>query len=108
MEHRHVLLADLEMGVDIGADRGQFNLMAKEWTPQGSVIAFEPISKAAGKFREMMRENLKIFIHQAAIGPEAGQMTIHVPASDDPSSLLPLIHSTINYFREPMKSGQNQ
>jgi len=57
VEHRHVLLADLEMGVDIGANWEQFTLMAKEWTPQGSVIAFEPLSKAAGKFREMMREN---------------------------------------------------
>lgn len=87
-EHHHILVENLEIVVDIGANRGQFTLAAREWAPQASVIAFEPLPEAAGKFREVMRGNLKVIIHQAAIGPEAGQTTIHVSASDDSSSLL--------------------
>ncbi len=87
-EHRHVLGSDLATIIDIGANRGQFALAAKKWAPKALVIAFEPLTAAAHKFRQVFRGTSGIIFHQAAIGPQSCSTTIHVSAADDSSSLL--------------------
>jgi len=89
-EHRQVLKANLAMVVDIGANRGQFAMAVRRWAPTARVIAFEPLAEAANCFRKVFHRDSRVIIHQAAIGPEAGETTIHVAAVDDSSSLLPI------------------
>ena len=87
-EHRQVLRQDLGAVVDVGANRGQFSLAVRRWTPRAQVIAFEPLSGPAARFRKVFRGDSKVILHQAAIGTETGEAIIHVSAADDSSSLL--------------------
>ena len=90
IEHRQVLAAELATVVDIGANRGQFTLAVRRWAPSARVFAFEPLPGPSALFRKVFRDDSRVILHQAAIGSEAGDATIHVSAADDSSSLLPI------------------
>lgn len=96
-EHRANLTADLETVVDIGANRGQFALAVRRWSPKARVIAFEPLTKATASFRKVLGDS-KVTLHQAAIGPEAGMTVLHVAGADDSSSLLPISSLQVSLF----------
>ena len=89
-EHRHVFKTNLETVVDIGANRGQFALAVRRWAPKARIVSFEPLNDAANTFRNVFKKDSGVILHQAAIGPQAGEATIHVTAADDSSSLLPI------------------
>jgi len=89
-EHRQILSPNIATVVDIGANRGQFSLAARRWAPRARVIAFEPLSGPAARFGKVFQGDYSVILHQAAIGPETGEATIHVSAADDSSSLLPI------------------
>jgi FkbM family methyltransferase len=89
-EHRHILAPGLSTVVDIGANRGQFSLAARRWAPEARVFAFEPLAGPAAVFCKVFADDSKINFFQAAVGPQAGETTIHVSGDDDSSSLLPI------------------
>ena len=89
-EHQRIFTIELATVVDVGANRGQFALAVSRWAPKARVIAFEPLAEAADCFRKVFQGDLKVTLHQAAIGPVGGEATIHVAAADDSSSLLPI------------------
>ena len=94
VEHRPVLSCDLAAVVDIGANRGQFALAAREYAPQARIISFEPLPGPAGTFRRLFAGDPMVTLQETAIGPENGETTIHVAADDDSSSLLPMALQT--------------
>jgi FkbM family methyltransferase len=91
IEHE-VLLKTLEFAtvVDIGANRGQFALVARHCFPDAHIIAFEPLASAAERFRNALRGDGLVTLHHVAIGPTKEEATMHVTAEDDSSSLLPV------------------
>lgn len=89
-EHRCLLSDDLGTVIDIGANKGQFALAVRQWAPKAWIIGFEPLPDAAATFRKVFQGESKVTLHQAAIGPGAGEATIHVSRADDSSSLLPI------------------
>ena len=89
-EHRQVLRSDLAAVIDIGANRGQFALAVKRWSPGARIIAFEPLSAPADRFRKVFQGDSRVTLHRVAIGPAAGDATIHVSGCDDSSSVLPI------------------
>ena len=76
--------------IDIGANRGQFALVARHCFPDASVISFEPLPGPARVFRAVFGEDSGVVLHEAAIGPQSENRTINVSAHDDSSSLLPI------------------
>jgi len=76
--------------VDIGANRGQFALVAHTLIPGAKIISFEPLAQPSQKFRELFNGNKQVRLHRIAIGPERGTADIHVSGRDDSSSLLPI------------------
>jgi FkbM family methyltransferase len=76
--------------VDIGANRGQFALVARRCFPSARIIAFEPLAGPAERFRTALAADPLITLHQVAIGAANGAATMHVSAEDDSSSLLPI------------------
>ena len=76
--------------VDVGANRGQFALAARQSLPDASIIAFEPLEEPARRFRRIFSSDPKVALHQTAIGSEPGEATIYLSKEDDSSSLLPL------------------
>lgn len=80
----------LQTVVDIGANRGQFALVASRCFQHAKIISFEPLKEPAAVFRRVFTSNPAVILHELAIGPEDKKMTIHVSHADDSSSLLPI------------------
>ena len=99
VEHAQVLSGlDCRTVVDIGANRGQFALVARQCQPHAGVISFEPVPAAAAKFRAVFAGDDRVTLHEAAIGPAPGNATIHISRRDDSSSLLPITVTQVALF----------
>lgn len=76
--------------VDIGANRGQFALVARQCFPNATIFSFEPLPGPAKQFRRVFAGDRQVLLHETAIGPRNGVETMHVSGKDDSSSLLPI------------------
>jgi FkbM family methyltransferase len=91
VEHVSVLAClDCLTVVDIGANRGQFALVARRCFPQAHIVSFEPLPVPTECFRQMLGKDPRVTVHQAAVGDASGDATIHIPEEDDSSSLFPI------------------
>ena len=91
IEHERVLCnLGCRTIVDVGANRGQFALVARHCFPDAVIISFEPLRGLAEIFRKVFEGDTNVELYEVAIGPEAGSTTIHVSERDDSSSLLPI------------------
>ena len=99
VEHARVLSGlDCRTVVDIGANRGQFALVARQCQPHARIISFEPLPAAAAKFRAVFAGDDRVTLHEVAIGPAPGDAAIHVSRRDDSSSLLPITSTQVALF----------
>jgi FkbM family methyltransferase len=89
-EHHYVLSLKFTTIVDIGANRGQFALAARQYCPDAMVIAFEPLIKPAAVFNKVFSGDPRVTLHNVAISEEEGRREMHVSKRDDSSSLLPI------------------
>lgn len=91
-EHGRVLrqLGEVCCVVDIGANRGQFALIARACFPFAVIVSFEPLALPAATCRAVFANDARAISHEAAIGPEARTTQIYVSKRDDSSSLLPI------------------
>jgi len=88
VEHARVISGlDCRTVVDIGANRGQFALVARQCQSQARVISFEPLPAAAATFCAVFADDDRVTLHEVAIGPVPGNATIHISRRDDSSSL---------------------
>lgn len=76
--------------VDIGANRGQFALVARNCFPGARIHSFEPLKEPATIFQRVFSSDARVHLHEIAIGPDDRDMVIHVSSADDSSSLLPI------------------
>ena len=90
MEHQAVLSRELGVVVDIGANRGQFALAVRHFSPKAKIISFEPLLEPSKKYTRVFKHDCNIELHRIAIGSESGKVAIHVSQRDDSSSLLPI------------------
>jgi len=99
VEHERVLSGlDCRTVVDIGANRGQFALVARRRLPQARILSFEPLPAAAATFRAVFAGDDRVTLHEVAIGPAPGNATIHISRRDDSSSLLPITSAQVALF----------
>jgi len=83
-------LGEVRTVVDIGANRGQFALAARNCSPDARIVSFEPLPGPAETFRQVFSGDARVVLHPVAIGQVRREMTIHISAADDSSSLLPI------------------
>lgn len=76
--------------IDIGANRGQFALVARRHFPDSVIFSFEPLKEPAEVFRRVFAHDARTTLYELAIGPEETESIIHVSKADDSSSLLPI------------------
>lgn len=90
VEHAAVLrhLGEVRVVVDIGANRGQFALVARHCFPAAHIVSFEPLAGPAAVYRAVFAGDPQVTLHETAIGPERGEAVIHLSAHDDSSSVL--------------------
>jgi len=100
VEHRGVLQSiNPEFIVDIGANKGQFALIAAEIHPSVPLIAFEPLSEPSATFRRVFGDESHIRLHQFAIGPGPRRASMNVSGRADSSSLLPIAQAQAKQFK---------
>lgn len=91
VEHQSLMSQlDCRTVVDVGANRGQFALVARRCCPLARIVSFEPLPEPAAVFRQVFACDSHTVLHQAAIGPNDQHSLMHLSAKDDSSSLLPI------------------
>lgn len=100
VEHAPLLrsMPGLRTIVDVGANRGQFALVARHCHPDAQIISFEPLSGPASTYRQLFAGDPLTSLIDTALGVEAGEAVIHVSAQDDSSSLLPITPTQSRVF----------
>jgi FkbM family methyltransferase len=89
VEHEHLRLPiEPRTVLDVGANRGQFALVAAHRWPNARLICFEPLPSAAGLLRSVLASTPQAEIHNVALANEPGEVKMHVSKADDSSSLL--------------------
>ena len=74
--------------IDVGANRGQFALLALDKYSEANVICFEPGPTAYSVLSEIMSDEPDVSLHQLALGENAGSVSLLVSQDDDSSSLF--------------------
>jgi FkbM family methyltransferase len=78
--------------VDVGANKGQFALLADGVFPDATIYSFEPLQEPAARFRATLGQKVRLF--ETAIGAFDREATIFVSKRFDSSSLLPITRQT--------------
>jgi len=84
--------------VDVGANRGQFLLVAARRFPDAALIAFEPLPGPREVLRRVMPRRRPVRLFEEALSDRAGTATFHVSRADDSSSLLPIAAAQVATF----------
>jgi FkbM family methyltransferase len=84
--------------VDIGANRGQFAMIARYLFPRASIFSFEPLPAAACAWRDVFKNDPRALLQENAISPACAQVEMNVTEHDDSSSLLELGQSQKELF----------
>jgi len=74
--------------VDIGANKGQFALFAREHFPEATVISFEPLASAAAVYAAIFHNDPLTQLNNVGIGAEESWVELLVTKENDASSIL--------------------
>jgi FkbM family methyltransferase len=99
MEHKSVLQnLKCDYVVDVGANRGQFALIARKMFPKAKIHSFEPLEEPAQIFKKVLGNDSGVTLHPYAIGREKMTTVIHVTRNDDSSSILSITQTQSSMF----------
>jgi len=86
------MLRSLRLGslIDVGANIGQFSLLARTLYPEAPIHAFEPLPAMADRYAALFAGDARVTLYRIAAGETAGSAVIHVSGRPDSSSLLPI------------------
>lgn len=91
VEHASTLRQlNFDMVMDVGANRGQFAVLARHLWPDARIASFEPLPGAAAICKSVMAGDQRFTLFEAAVASKSGTSIINVTNEDDSSSLLPL------------------
>lgn len=94
------LLGGLDVGavVDVGANKGQFALLALELFPTATVHAFEPLAAPFACLGRWSAGEPRLIRHRLALADQGGERPMHVAARDDSSSLRAITERQTSQF----------
>ena len=89
-EYKYLLkqLKDCNTVIDIGANKGQFSLIANDIFIEPKIIAFEPLKTAAKKYNKLFHKNKNVTLYNNAVGKREKKVNINVSKREDSSSIL--------------------
>jgi FkbM family methyltransferase len=103
-EHISVLEGcNFDFIVDVGANRGQFALIARKIFPKAKILSFEPLEEPAKIFKQIFADDPNILLYPYAIGREKMTSTIHITKQDHSSSLLPITKTQSTMFPDSIE-----
>lgn len=74
--------------IDVGANKGQFSLCARELWPEAAIVGFEPNPVEAAIYQKLLKDRARLI--ECALAAEEREMDLHLASRADSSSLLPL------------------
>ncbi|TFE66598.1 SAM-dependent methyltransferase [Methylacidiphilum caldifontis] len=90
-EHEQVLKGlNCNTVIDIGANRGQFALIARHTFPKAKIYAFEPLPYPASIFRKIFKSDQAVHLFETGIGSKKEVRPLYISYKDDSSSFLPI------------------
>ena len=72
--------------IDVGANKGQFSLMARYLFPEIDIHAFEPLERESRIYQRVVRKPVKLY--RTALGRLSGQANFFITSRADSSSLF--------------------
>jgi FkbM family methyltransferase len=91
VEHERVdLPSDIRTVIDVGANRGQFALVAAHRWPAARIVCFEPLPAAGRRLAGVLAGLPGAELRHLALSDNPGEAHLHVARADDSSSLLPI------------------
>ncbi len=98
-EHdRTPLQHDYRTILDVGANRGQFGLVAMRRFPHASLVCFEPLPGPRATLERVLASHPRLRIVDAAVAASTGRSILHVTRADDSSSLLRTTELQVQQF----------
>jgi len=94
--------------IDIGANKGQFSLIAKKFFPNASIFAFEPLARPFQKFLKIFNTIENVKIYKYAIGPFDDEVTMNISNREDSSSILEIGHLQNKIFPGTSKINEEK
>lgn len=94
--------------IDVGANIGQFSLLARTLHPAAVIHAFEPLRLMADRYERVFAGDLLTHLHRYAAGAEAATTEINVSNHPDSSSLLPISERQAQLFPGTQKVSVEQ
>lgn len=91
VEHERLDLPDdVATVLDVGANRGQFALVAARRWPRARTICFEPLPDARRRLDAIASRLPRASVRAVALAEAPGEVLMHLARADDSSSLLPI------------------
>lgn len=81
----------VDLVVDVGAADGGYGHELRAFGYTGDIVSFEPRADAYAALRIAVDADPRWDARQVALGPEPGEMSIHVSSNGTSSSLLPML-----------------
>lgn len=99
VEHAPALIGkNIDCFIDIGANKGQFSLVARELYPAAKIIAFEPLDAAYRVYEKLFQADKDITLKKYAISLDIGEVEMNVSRQADSSSLLEITETQTTVF----------
>jgi len=74
--------------IDIGANKGQFALFARDTFPKAKILSFEPIQSPADIYEAIFSRDSNCKLYRTAVGQKSDFLYINVTEENDASSFL--------------------
>jgi FkbM family methyltransferase len=84
--------------LDVGANRGQFSLLARCLYPAATIYAFEPLQRPAEQFRALFAGQANVHLFQVGIGEALGDTKMFVANDHHASSSILKAHKQSQIF----------
>jgi FkbM family methyltransferase len=84
--------------LDIGANRGQFSLLARCLYPAATIYAFEPLQRPAEQFRALFANNANVHLFHVGIDEALGDTKMFVANDHHASSSILKAHKQSQIF----------
>lgn len=99
-EHEPVVhgLGEVRTVLDVGANVGQFALVARKLFPAARILSFEPFPASAERLAAVFAGDDHFELVPLAIADQSGRHTFHIAAAEDSSSLLPIGDRQVEEF----------
>lgn len=84
--------------LDVGANRGQFTIAARNLLKPERIHAFEPLPDVGAALAHRCKDYPEVVVHHMALGERSGEAVLRVNRHSQSSSLLPLLDQHMAVF----------